>query len=116
MADGQRSAALPSRRPCLAKRPAGPLACLAQAARRAAIEAARGGRSWGLVLGTLGRQGNPAIMDRLKRLLERQGRSFVTVLLSGARLRRSSPSVIVLFAACAGCCCWAQLRDGAAAG
>lgn len=56
-----------------------------QAARRAAIEAAAGARSWGLVLGTLGRQGNPAILDRLKQLLERQGRAYVTVLLSGER-------------------------------
>lgn len=54
-----------------------------QAARRAAIEAATGARSWGLVLGTLGRQGNPRILAQLRTLLERQGRPYVTVLLSG---------------------------------
>ena len=54
-----------------------------QAARRAAIEAAAGARTWGLVLGTLGRQGNPRILAQLRQLLERQGRQFVTVLLSG---------------------------------
>ena len=36
--------------------PAAALPCCLQAARRAAIEAARGARRWGLVLGTLGRQ------------------------------------------------------------
>lgn len=56
-----------------------------QAARRAAITAATGARSWGLVLGTLGRQGNPRILHRLQQLLERQGRRHVTVLLSGER-------------------------------
>lgn len=39
----------------LRERPAA-LPCCLQAARRAAIEAARGARRWGLVLGTLGRQ------------------------------------------------------------
>jgi hypothetical protein len=56
-----------------------------QAARRAAIEAAAGARCWGLVLGTLGRQGNPRILAQLQGLLQAQGRQCVTVLLSGAR-------------------------------
>ena len=55
-----------------------------QAARQAAIQAAAGAASWGLVLGTLGRQGNPRILAQLQELLRRQGRQFVTVLLSGA--------------------------------
>ncbi|KAL4858281.1 2-(3-amino-3-carboxypropyl)histidine synthase subunit 1 [Chlorella vulgaris] len=53
-----------------------------QAARRAAIEAAAGARCWGLVLGTLGRQGNPRILAQLQDLLQAQGRQCVTVLLS----------------------------------
>ncbi|KAL4430651.1 hypothetical protein ABPG75_005907 [Micractinium tetrahymenae] len=53
-----------------------------QAARRAAIEAAAGARSWGLVLGTLGRQGNPRILAQLQQLLAARGRRYVTVLLS----------------------------------
>ncbi|EFN55489.1 hypothetical protein CHLNCDRAFT_23248, partial [Chlorella variabilis] len=53
-----------------------------QAARQAAIQAAAGAASWGLVLGTLGRQGNPRILAQLQELLRRQGRQFVTVLLS----------------------------------
>lgn len=54
-----------------------------QAARRAAIAAAAGARSWGLVLGTLGRQGNPRILAQLQQLLAARGRRYVTVLLSG---------------------------------
>lgn len=53
-----------------------------RAARRAAVEKARGAHSWGLVLGTLGRQGNPRILESLKRLLEGRGRRWVAVLLS----------------------------------
>ena len=34
--------------------------------RRRAVEAARGARRWALVLGTLGRQGNPHILDMLQ--------------------------------------------------
>jgi 2-(3-amino-3-carboxypropyl)histidine synthase len=40
-----------------------------RAARRAAIEAARGARHWGLVLGTLGRQGNPRTAELLRQRL-----------------------------------------------
>lgn len=54
-----------------------------QAARRAAIGAAADARSWGLVLGTLGRQGNPRILEQLQQLLAARGRHYVTVLLSG---------------------------------
>lgn len=53
-----------------------------RAARRAAIEAAKGAASWGLVLGTLGRQGNPRILTQLQELLAKKGCRFVTVLLS----------------------------------
>jgi 2-(3-amino-3-carboxypropyl)histidine synthase len=43
-----------------------------KAARRAAIEAARGACSFGVILGTLGRQGNPAVLDHVCfRLAER---------------------------------------------
>lgn len=54
-----------------------------RASRRAAIEAARAAPGcWGLVLGTLGRQGNPVILSRLQALLAQRGRQYVTVLLS----------------------------------
>jgi len=45
-----------------------PSACNAgmRAVRQRAVESARGARRWGLVLGTLGRQGNPAILNRLQ--------------------------------------------------
>ena len=51
-------------------------------ARRAAVEAARGAASWGLVLGTLGRQGSPKVLAGLQSLLAARGRRWVTVLLS----------------------------------
>lgn len=51
-------------------------------ARKTAIQAARGAKVWGLVLGTLGRQGNPAILKSMQQLLDAQGKAYVTVLLS----------------------------------
>ena len=53
-----------------------------RAARRAAIEAARGARSFGLVLGTLGRQGNPHILEHLRARLRTRAIPHTVVLLS----------------------------------
>lgn len=50
--------------------------------RRAAVERAQSAKQWGLVLGTLGRQGNPTTMQMLKRLLEARGLRHCVVLLS----------------------------------
>lgn len=50
--------------------------------RRLAIEKAKSAKHWGLILGTLGRQGNPAILDRLQKLLETRQLTYVTILLS----------------------------------
>ena len=46
------------------------------------IEKARGAKKWGLILGTLGRQGNPAILDNLKSQLTENGKEFVVYLMS----------------------------------
>jgi 2-(3-amino-3-carboxypropyl)histidine synthase len=51
-------------------------------ARRAAIEAARTCPQWGLVLGTLGRQGNPATLGKIQNLLQEKGIKYSLVLLS----------------------------------
>lgn len=64
-----------------------------QAARRAAIAAAAGARSWGLVLGTLGRQGNPRILGQLQQLLAARGLHHVTVLLSGRPREGARPAL-----------------------
>ncbi|EIE19179.1 hypothetical protein COCSUDRAFT_19880 [Coccomyxa subellipsoidea C-169] len=53
-----------------------------RAVRRRAVEAAAGAASFGLVLGTLGRQGNPRILDHLQSLLSRRGIPYTNVLLS----------------------------------
>jgi 2-(3-amino-3-carboxypropyl)histidine synthase len=53
-----------------------------RAQRRAAIEKARGAKHWGLILGTLGRQGNPKILDKIKELMRARGASYTLVLLS----------------------------------
>jgi len=53
-----------------------------RAARQAAIETARHAARWGLVLGTLGRQGNPRILSQIQQILEKLGKQYVTVLLS----------------------------------
>ena len=53
-----------------------------QTLRRTAISAARDAQKWGLILGTLGRQGNPNTLDMLEARLAHQGRDFVRVALS----------------------------------
>ncbi len=53
-----------------------------RAARRKAVDAARGARHWGVVLGTLGRQGNPALVRRLQQALADAGRTTTLFLVS----------------------------------
>lgn len=53
-----------------------------RSARRRAIEAARGAQRWGLVLGTLGRQGNPRTLETLRRHFEAAGLQHTLILLS----------------------------------
>ncbi|GBG84835.1 hypothetical protein CBR_g39210 [Chara braunii] len=50
--------------------------------RRRAIEKAASARRWGVVLGTLGRQGNPRIMRHFISRLEGRGREYMLVLMS----------------------------------
>ncbi len=50
-----------------------------RAARRAAVEAARGARRGGLVLGTLGRQGNPSVLAHMQAVLTKRGLEHVVV-------------------------------------
>eukprot|EP00879_Flechtneria_rotunda_P022580 GHRR01023843.1.p1 GENE.GHRR01023843.1~~GHRR01023843.1.p1 ORF type:complete len:409 (+),score=119.22 GHRR01023843.1:233-1459(+) len=51
-------------------------------ARRKAIQAAAAAKHWGVVLGTLGRQGNPRTMQLLQQHLQDRGAAVTTVLLS----------------------------------
>jgi 2-(3-amino-3-carboxypropyl)histidine synthase len=53
-----------------------------RAVRRRMIEAAASAKHWGVVLGTLGRQGNPRIVMQLQQHLAARGSSITTVLLS----------------------------------
>ena len=50
--------------------------------RHAAVEVAASARKWGLILGTLGRQGSPAVLAQLEDKLRAAGVPFVVVLLS----------------------------------
>jgi 2-(3-amino-3-carboxypropyl)histidine synthase len=50
--------------------------------RLAAVEAAGRAESWGLILGTLGRQGSPGVLGHLRARAEARGKRVVTVLLS----------------------------------
>jgi 2-(3-amino-3-carboxypropyl)histidine synthase len=50
--------------------------------RLTAIAKAGKAKSWGVILGTLGRQGNPAILGHLRRTLKQRGKRCVLVLLS----------------------------------
>ncbi|KAJ8557899.1 hypothetical protein K7X08_004665 [Anisodus acutangulus] len=57
-----------------------------------AIEKARGSKNWGIVLGTLGRQGNMRILDRLEKKMSEKGMTWTVVLMS-----EISPTRIALF-------------------
>ncbi|CAK7198410.1 Diphthamide biosynthesis protein 1 [Sporothrix eucalyptigena] len=50
--------------------------------RRSAIRTARTAQSWGLILGSLGRQGNPHTLSAIEARLRERGIPFVTLLLS----------------------------------
>ena len=50
--------------------------------RRSAVLTARKARSWGLILGSLGRQGNPHTLTLIEKHLELKGLSWVNLLLS----------------------------------
>ncbi|NXD31860.1 DPH1 synthase, partial [Spelaeornis formosus] len=53
-----------------------------QRARQDAIHTATSARCWGLILGTLGRQGSPSVLQHLELRLRALGRPYVRVLLS----------------------------------
>ena len=55
---------------------------LMRTVRREAIGRARKARKFGIILGTLGRQGNPNLAGRLEKLLKAKGIPYVLVLLS----------------------------------
>jgi 2-(3-amino-3-carboxypropyl)histidine synthase len=50
--------------------------------RASAIATAKKAKKWGLILGALGRQGNPHTMEMIETYLDRQGIPFVNLLLS----------------------------------
>ena len=50
--------------------------------RRHAINSAKSAKKWGLILGSLGRQGNPHTMTLIENLLSDQGIPFINLLLS----------------------------------
>ena len=50
--------------------------------RQSAMQRARGARTFGVILGTLGRQGNPAIVQRLRAALDAAGKRHFLLLLS----------------------------------
>ncbi|BAU00715.1 uncharacterized protein HKW66_Vig0163020 [Vigna angularis] len=60
--------------------------------RKNAILKAREARSWGVVLGTLGRQGNPRILERLEKKMKERGLDYTVVLMS-----ELSPGRVALF-------------------
>lgn len=60
--------------------------------RRRAIERARNAKNWGIVLGTLGRQGNPRVLERLEGKMKDRGLDHIVVLVS-----ELSPKKIELF-------------------
>lgn len=50
--------------------------------RHDAIERGRKATKFGVILGTLGRQGNPKVLERLTALLEQRGKQYFVMLLS----------------------------------
>lgn len=53
-----------------------------RALRLQAIDKARSAQRWGLIMGTLGRQGSPKVLEHLESRLQSLGKSFTRVLLS----------------------------------
>ncbi|XP_010065523.2 2-(3-amino-3-carboxypropyl)histidine synthase subunit 1 [Eucalyptus grandis] len=60
--------------------------------RNAILKAQECARSWGIVLGTLGRQGNPRILERLEKKMREKGFDYTVVLMS-----EITPGRIALF-------------------
>ncbi|XP_057853561.2 uncharacterized protein LOC131063687 [Cryptomeria japonica] len=60
--------------------------------RKRAIIQAQKGKQWGIILGTLGRQGNPKVLNHIEQRLVEKGLSFIVFLMS-----EISPSKIALF-------------------
>ncbi|CAK4080493.1 unnamed protein product [Aphanomyces euteiches] len=50
--------------------------------RKEAVERAKSAQTFGIIMGTLGRQGSPVILDHITSLVERQGKKYFTLLLS----------------------------------
>ncbi|KAL5345128.1 Diphthamide biosynthesis protein 1 [Pseudogymnoascus australis] len=50
--------------------------------RRSAIHAAKSAKKWGLILGSLGRQGNPHTMSMIEKMLDERGIPYIYLLLS----------------------------------
>ncbi len=50
--------------------------------RKAAIDKASKAKTWGIILGTLGRQGSPKVLEHLYQRIRETNRKVVTVLLS----------------------------------
>jgi len=50
--------------------------------RRDAISAAKSAKKWGLILGSLGRQGNPHTMAMIEKMLDEKGIPYINLLLS----------------------------------
>jgi 2-(3-amino-3-carboxypropyl)histidine synthase len=55
---------------------------LMMSTRRGAIMKASSAKKFGLILGTLGRQGSPKILEQLRETLSKAGKDFIVVLLS----------------------------------
>lgn len=60
--------------------------------RKRAITKARDANTWGIVLGTLGRQGNPKILERLEKKMREKGLDYTVILMS-----ELSPTKVALF-------------------
>ena len=50
--------------------------------RKGQIELAKKAKSFGIILSTLGRQGNPKILENVIRLIEKQGKDHFTILMA----------------------------------
>ena len=78
--------------------------------RHQAIETAKQADTWGLILGTLGRQGNPNVLEHIKKKAESLNKKVITVLLSeifpqkqalmpqvGAWVQIACPRLVIFF-------------------
>ena len=73
--------------------------CRKDVIEQAAAAAAGSSGRWGIIMGTLGRQGSSAVIDRLETALRQAGKECFTVLMSEISFQKVRSVCLSVFAA-----------------